>query len=232
MNFNELKSKFTFLDDLKINQLEKYKILLQKWNKVMDLTAVDDDEGVVEKHFYDSLLSSNYVSYNNESIIDVGTGAGFPGLVLKIAFPELKVTLLEPTTKRCNFLNAVIEELHLENIKVVNKRAEEYIHEENIRENFDMVTARAVSNLQMLLELTIPFLKVDGSFIALKGKKVDEEIECSSNALKVLSCSVVSNNKVRLPSEQENRAILIIKKNKKTDAKYPRIYGTIKKKPL
>lgn len=226
-----LRELGVLVNNQQIEQLETYKKLLQKWNKVMDLTTIHSDEMIIEKHFYDSLVSSKLIKYDEQNLLDVGTGAGFPGLVLKIIYPKLKVTLLEPTLKRCNFLNAVINELHLQDIKVINKRAEEYIHD-NMRENYSLVTARAVSRLNVLLELVIPFLKVDGYFVALKGKNAREELKEAENALKILNVNLIASYKLTLPSEQESREVLVFKKLQKTDTKYPRLYGAIKKKPL
>lgn len=226
-----LRELGVLVNNKQIEQLETYKKLLQKWNKVMDLTTIHSDEMIIEKHFYDSLVSSKLIKYDEQNLLDVGTGAGFPGLVLKIIYPKLKVTLLEPTLKRCNFLNAVINELHLQDIKVINKRAEEYIHD-NMRENYSLVTARAVSRLNVLLELVIPFLKVDGYFVALKGKNAREELKEAENALKILNVNLIDSYKLTLPSEQESREVLVFKKLQKTDTKYPRLYGAIKKKPL
>lgn len=235
MNFSsfkiELEKQNIFVSESQIESLKQYMALLKEWNKVMDLTAICDDEGIIEKHFYDSLVSSNIVKYSNQTLLDVGTGAGFPGLVLKIVYPELKVTLLEPTLKRCKFLEAVIEKLDIKDCKVINKRAEEFIND-NMREQCDLVTARAVSRLNVLLELTIPFVKVNGLFIALKGKNSRDELKDAENALKVLDVKLVNSYKLTLPSEQESREVLLFKKEKETNNKYPRNYGTIKKKPL
>ena len=235
MNFSsfkiELQKQNIFISDAQIESLKQYMTLLKEWNNVMDLTAICDDEGIIEKHFYDSLVSSNIVKYTDQSLLDVGTGAGFPGLVLKIIYPELKVTLLEPTLKRCKFLEAVIEKLNIKDCVVINKRAEDFIND-NRREYFDLVTARAVSRLNILLELTIPFLKVNGLFIALKGKNARDELKDAENALNILNANLIDSFKLTLPSEQESREVLLFQKLSETNKKYPRIYGTIKKKPL
>ncbi len=234
MDFAEFKSLLATdgltLSDIQINQYRVYLGMLQEWNKVMDLTAIDEEETIIEKHFYDSLISFKYFKYDNQTILDLGSGAGFPGLVLKIAFPSLKMTLLEPTLKRCIFLNAVIEELKLNDIEVINDRAETYVKQD--RESFDIVTARAVSQLNMLLELSIPFLKVSGTMIALKGKNAENELKQAENAMKILNVSLENKYYFTLPSEKENRYILLLKKNSHTDMRYPRNYGAIKKKPL
>lgn len=235
MNFLEFKqtlnAQHIVINEEQILQFKKYLNFLQEWNKVMDLTAIDEYEAIIEKHFYDCLLSSLAVNFTNQTLLDIGSGAGFPGLVLKIAYPNLNVTLLEPTNKRCKFLNAVINDLNLTGIKVINKRAEEYINE-NQRETYDIVTSRAVSRLNILLELSVPFLKKDGYMLALKGKNVDDEINDAKNALILLDSEIVQCLRTKLPSESENRTILLIKKNKKTPIRYPRNYGSIKKKPL
>ena len=229
MDFVTFKAKLLenniILDDKQIESYGTYSKLLQEWNKVMDLTAIDDEAQIIEKHFYDSLISAKYFKYENQTLLDIGSGAGFPGLVLAIAFPNLKITLLEPTLKRCNFLNEVIKVLNLSNVKVVNDRAENYIKEK--RECFNLVTSRAVSRLNILLELSIPFLTIQGTMIALKGKNVNLELKEAENALKILK-----NYEFKLPSEEENRSILLLKKEAQTNIKYPRNYGTIKKKPL
>ena len=227
----ELEKQNILVSDEQIESLRQYMTLLKEWNNVMDLTAICDDEGIIEKHFYDSLVSSNIIKYNDQFLLDVGTGAGFPGLVLKIVYPNLKVTLLEPTLKRCKFLEAVIDKLNIKDCVVVNKRAEDFINE-NRREYYDLVTARAVSRLNVLLELTIPFVKVNGLFIALKGKNARDELKDAENALNILDTKLVDSFKLTLPSEQESREVLLFQKLSITNAKYPRIYGTIKKKPL
>lgn len=234
MDFAQFKSLLTAdgltLSETQINQYRMFLRMLQEWNKVMDLTAIDEEEAVIEKHFYDSLISFRYFKYDNQTILDLGSGAGFPGLVLKIAFPSLKMTLLEPTLKRCNFLNAVIKELKLNDIEVINDRAETYVKQN--RECFDIVTSRAVSQLNILLELSIPFLKVSGTMIALKGKNAEAELKQAENAMKILNVSLENKHYFTLPSEKENRFILLLKKNSHTDIRYPRNYGAIKKKPL
>lgn len=234
MDFVTFKAKLLenniILSDEQIESYKTYSKLLQEWNKVMDLTAIDEEAQIVEKHFYDSLISAKYFRYENQTLLDIGSGAGFPGLVLAIAFPNLKITLLEPTLKRCNFLNEVIKVLDLSNVKVVNDRAENYVKEK--RESFDLVTSRAVSRLNMLLELSIPFLTIQGTMIALKGKNANLELKEAENALKILNVKLLKNYEFKLPNEEENRSILLLKKEARTNIKYPRNYGTIKKKPL
>ena len=171
MNFKEMQSllleKGIKVTDEMILKFQKYLDLLMEWNQKINLTALKTEEEIIEKHFYDSLLMAEEIKFDDQSLLDVGTGAGFPGIPLKIVFEDLFVTLLEPTLKRVNFLDIVIKELGLKKIVTINKRAEDYV--KDARSYYDLVTARAVSRLNMLLELSIPFLKVGGELIAYKG---------------------------------------------------------------
>lgn len=216
-------------DSIKANLL-KYLDLVEETNKVMDLTANDTKEEIIEKNFYDSILSLSKFDYENKSLIDVGSGAGFPGMLYAIMNPTLKVTLLEPMNKRANFLSRVKEELNLSNVEVVCKRAEDFAIQ-NI-ERFDYASARGVAKLNILLELITPMLKVNGVFIALKAKMAYEEETNAKNALNILSMERIHVDEFYLPTNKETRINLYYKKTKKTDKKYPRNYGQIKKKPL
>lgn len=211
-------------------QFEKYLYLLQEYNKVMNLTGITEEEEVYEKHFYDSLLFSFNENMNGLSLIDVGSGAGFPGVPLAIAYPNLKVTLLEPLTKRCKFLEVVKKELGLENVEIINERAEDFSKKNE--EKFDVATARAVSKLNILLEISSQMIKVNGYFIALKGKIALEEIEQAKNALKTLNFKIEKNKEDSLPSEEDKRSNIFIKKIGSTNKKYPRNYSQIKNRPL
>ncbi len=226
----KLKEKGLNLSSSQIEQFELYLRTLQEYNKVMDLTTIIEDEDVYEKHFYDSLLCSFKIDLNSKSLLDVGSGAGFPGIPLAIAYPNTQITLLEPTTKRCNFLEIVKNKLGLDNVTIINDRAENYIkgHEES----FDVVTARAVSRLNILLELVASYLKVNGTFISLKGKIGLEELKEASNALKTLSLKLDFVQEEHLISNDDVRINIFIKKLGKTNPKYPRNYGQIKKRPL
>ena len=207
---------------LQLQQLERYYELLIEYNKVMNLTGITDKEEVYLKHFYDSLTITKVIDLNNyETLCDVGTGAGFPGLVIKILYPHLKVTLLDSLNKRLNFLNIVIKELNLKDIETIHTRVEEY------NKKFDITVARAVAPLNILLEYCIPITKVNGYFIAMKGKN-----EEASNALSKLNSEIIETNSFLLPIENSNRTIIKIKKIKETDKKYPRKYSEIKKNPL
>ena len=214
--------------DVNFEQLELYKQHIQTVNQVLNLTAIVDDEGIYLKHFYDSLLIEKYLD-KNISFCDVGSGAGFPGMVIAIARPDIKVTLIEPTLKRCNFLNEVIALLDLKNVTVLNERAEDAVID--LRESFDVVTARAVAYLDILSELCVPFVKINGLFIAMKDAKGQEELEFSKKALKKLGAEIetVENLNDEIMGERMN---ILIRKTTPTPLKYPRNYGRIKKTPL
>ena len=214
------------LSDLQSAQLQSYCELLQEWNRKMNLTAIYETEEVYEKHFLDCICALNKEVQG--SVLDVGSGAGFPGLVWKIMHPDLSVTLLEPTQKRCRFLSEVINQLHLEDIEVVNQRAEDFVKEQ--REAFDIVTARAVADLAVLSELCLPLLRVGGIFIAMKGSNAEEEIKRAESAIKVLGAEIEYIDNRILPFGERNN--IVIRKRKETSKKYPRRYDQIKKRPL
>lgn len=218
----EIKKIDISINELQLKQLERYYELLVEYNKVMNLTGITIKEEVYLKHFYDSLTIAKVIDLNQyNTLCDVGTGAGFPGLVIKIIYPNLKVTLLDSLNKRLNFLNIVIKELNLKDIETIHIRAEEY------KKQFDIVVARAVAPLNILLEYCIPITKVNGYFIAMKGKN-----EEANNALKELNSEIIETNSFLLPIEQSNRTIIKIKKIKETNKKFPRKYSEIKKNPL
>lgn len=220
------------IKDLKaLESLYIYYEMLYETSKLMNLTTIVELEEAYIKHFYDSLLLSKVVDLTqNITLVDVGTGAGFPGLVLKIVYPNLNVTLIEPLTKRCKFLQSVIDKLELKGIVVVNERAENAI--KTMRESFDIVTARAVASLNILSEICVPFVKINGFFIALKGSSYQEEIDQSCQAVKKLKVKLVKKGLLELPLNMGERAILVYKKNEKTPSVYPRLYAKIKKNPL
>ena len=213
-----------------LEQLNRYYELIAEYNKVMNLTGITEKEQVYLKHFYDSLTIAKVIDLNKEeTLCDIGTGAGFPGIVLKILFPNLKITLIDSLNKRIEFLKIVIKELNLNNIEAIHTRAEEYAIK-NI-EKFDVVTSRAVAPLNILLELSIPLLKINKYFISYKGN-ISREIIESENALKQLDSKIDKIEEFELPKENSNRTIIKIKKLNKTNKKYPRKFSEIKKKPL
>lgn len=214
-------------DEMK-QQFLLYKNLIQEVNKVLNLTGIDDDEGIYLKHFYDSLLISPLIN-SGANVCDVGSGAGFPGIVLAIARPDIMIVCIEPTTKRTAFLERVVLECGLKNVKILNQRAEDII--ESYRESFDVATARAVAYLDILAELCMPFVKVGGTFIAMKGSRGIEEWDEAKKAVKILG------GKLRKSHEFNDdimgvRYNLEIEKIAKTHKKYPRSYAKIKKTPL
>lgn len=233
MNKEEFKKSLLDLNILcdcdKLNKLDKYYKLLIEENKKYNLTAITNEEDVYLKHFYDSLTTVKIINLTNQKICDIGTGAGFPGIVLKIFFPNLEVTLLDATEKKCNFLNKVITELKLEKINVINERAE--IYSKNTREIYDIVISRAVAPLKHLLEYSIPLLKINGNFISLKSN-IDNEIEDIENYQKKLNLSTIETINFLLPIENSNRTLIKFTKENSTNMKYPRSYKEIKKSSI
>lgn len=226
----ELKILGIEINDIQLEQLNKYYELLIEWNKVMNLTGIVEEQEVYLKHFYDSLTIYKLINLNNiKNLCDVGTGAGFPGIVLKILFPKLKITLIDSLQKRINFLNEVIKNLDLKDIEAIHFRIEEYAITN--RDKFDVVTARAVAPLNILSEYCIPLVKENGYFVAMKGNAL-EEINDSTNALKLLNSHIEEIKEFKLPIEESKRMLIKVKKNNKTIKKYPRKYSEIKKNPL
>ena len=217
------------INEKKIEMLEKYYQLLEEENKKYNLTAITNKEDVYLKHFYDSLTISKIITLNRQTLCDIGSGAGFPGLVLKIVFPNLKVTLVDATEKKCNFLKLVIKELDLKEIEVINERAE--IYSKKVREKYDIVTSRAVAPLKHLLEYSIPLVKVNGNYIAMKSD-ITKEIENIEIYEKKLNIKKEKEIVFDLPKENSLRTLLLYKKEKETNPKYPRKYNDIKKKEI
>lgn len=224
---DEVKKLGLNIDDDKLNKLDTYKNLLLEYNKKFNLTAITEDEEIYLKHFYDSLTLVKAIDLNqNLKGLDIGTGAGFPGIVLKIFFPNLDLILLDSNGKKITFLNEVINKLNLKKIKCLNIRAEQLSNE--YREYFDFITSRAVARLRILIELALPYLKVDGKFIAMKGN-VKEELEESQKILTLLNGELLANIEFTLPIKADNRSLIIITKKAKTTLKYPRKYEQILK---
>ena len=224
----------TSLTDLQINQFEGYYEMLIEKNKVMNLTAITERDEVILKHFIDSVaLASCYELKDRDlKVIDVGTGAGFPGIPLKIAFPSLKVTLFDSLNKRVKFLQEVIDKLGLSDCQAIHGRAEEGGRNKALREKFDLVVSRAVANMAVLSEYCIPFVKQGGYFIPYKTGNVDEELEMGKKAIKILGGSLEKTVKLTLPDSDIGRSFILIKKVKPTSGTYPRKAGTATKQPL
>ena len=217
------------LSEYQINLLEKYYELLISWNKKINLTRITEKNEVYLKHFYDSLTLIKAIDLNkNLYVCDIGTGAGFPGIVLKIVFPNLKIVLVDSLGKRIEFLNEVINKLNLTNIITINERAEIYI--KNNIEKFDLITCRAVSKLNIISEICIPGLKINGYFIPMKAQ-IDEEIK-NIEFINKLSCKIENIISFKLPKENSTRNLIIIKKIGKKNIMYPRSFEKIKKRPL
>ena len=232
MNIDEFKREVEKLGilvtDEEINKLEKYAFLLKEWNEKINLTAITEKDQVFLKHFYDSLTLVKIIDLEQvSSLCDLGTGAGFPGLVLKIFFPNIKLTLVDALNKRINFLDIVVKELDLKDVILVHARAEEYGREN--RELFDVVTARALSSFPILLEYGVPLLKVNGHLIAMRGF---DDSNDGINALKVLNSKINGVLEFKLPYENSQRTLVDVIKLSKTSLKYPRRYSEIKKKTL
>lgn len=216
-----------------MNQFMRYYELLVEKNKVMNLTAIIDLDEVMVKHFLDSVLIADIIDLSKYNyLIDIGTGAGFPGVPLKILFPHLKVTLVDSLNKRLKFLTEVINELGLENIVTVHGRAEDLGHNSSYREKYDLCVSRAVANLSTLSEYCIPFICQNGIFVSYKSSDSDEEVLSSNNAIKILGAEIINQKKVELPMSDMERNIIVIQKKKNTPKKYPRKAGTPSKEPL
>lgn len=239
MDFEEFKKEMNInLKEIDLELTEKqlqnfcnFMNLLIEKNKVMNLTGITEPKEVILKHFIDSLTILKYID-KNSTVIDVGTGAGFPGLPIKIAEDTIEMTLLDSLNKRINFLNEVIENNELNKIHTIHGRAEDFGKDVKYREKFDIVTSRAVASLNVLLEYMLPFVKIGGKCICMKGSNCDDEIENAKNAIKILGGEIEKIEKFTLPNSDNNRTILIIKKVKKTEGQYPRNAGIPTKKPL
>jgi len=217
------------LTEQQISQFSTYRTLLKEWNKVMNLTAIDDDEGILQRHFIDSISLLKGVNFtSSDTVIDVGTGAGFPGLPIAIV-SGCQMTLLDALNKRIQFLEAVCEEAEINNVMCLHSRAEDAGKSTEYREQFDYVVARAVANLTTLLEYTIPFLKVGGALIAHKATKTLEEIEGAQEAIEILGCKLETT---RAFEDGSDRTLIIIRKVKETPNRYPRKAGIPTKRPL
>lgn len=221
------------LSQQQVDQFVRYYELLVEWNSFMNLTGITEFSEVLKKHFIDSISLFSYVNQNSiSSLIDVGTGAGFPGLPLKIVCPELKVTLLDSLDKRIKFLNCVIDELELQNITAIHGRAEDYASNMEHREFYDMAVSRAVANLSTLSEYCLPFVKKDGIFVSYKSETLEEEVINATNAIQILGGRIMNKYSFYLPGTDIYRTLCFIEKVDSTPDKYPRKAGLPSKKPL
>lgn len=216
-------------------QIEKFTVfnnLLIEWNQKMNLTAITDEREVAVKHFYDSITPSFFYEFSNQKIIDIGVGAGFPSIPLKICFPNLKMTLVDSLNKRLIFLEEIIKALDLKDINLVHGRAEELAKKNEYRQNYDIALSRAVARLNIISELSLPFVKVGGKMISLKGANADEELNEAKKAINIMGGRVHSSSKLFLPNDYGERNIIIIDKVGNTPNKYPRKPGTPNKEPI
>lgn len=221
------------LTDKQIEQFDQYYNILIEWNGFMNLTGITQYEEVVTKHFIDSISLVNTVDIKEGlKIIDIGTGAGFPGIPIKIIFPKIEIVLLDSLNKRIRFLNEVINQLGLQSITAVHGRAEDYAQKNQHREQYDLCVSRAVANLSSLSEYCIPFTKVDGYFISYKSGEIEEELKLSENAIKKLGGKIEKVEKFNLPDSDISRSLIVIKKIKNTMKKFPRKSGLPTKEPL
>lgn len=227
------------LDELKAEKLYRYYELVLEKNKLMNLTAITEEEEFISKHFVDSLSIIKAPDFKDElaqakgiKLIDVGTGAGFPGMVLKIVFPSLKITLFDSLKKRLNFLDEVIAELELKDIETLHGRAEDYGNNKLYREKYDICVSRAVANMSALAEYCLPFVKPDGLFVAYKSGGSHSEIRDASKAIKILGGNIEDIQDFMLPDSDIERSIVSVRKIKKTPAQYPRKAGTPAKEPI
>jgi len=230
---NMLADKGIQLDERQLDQFEQYFELLVEWNEKMNLTAITEKEDVYLKHFFDSVSAAFFVNFKSPiKLCDVGAGAGFPSIPLKICFPELDVTIVDSLQKRITFLENLAKELGLKNTHFYHDRAETFAQKPEFREQFDIVTARAVARMSVLSELCLPLVKLDGMFVAMKASSAEEELKAAGYALKQLGGKLSTVHAFTLPIEESERNIAIITKRKKTPNKYPRKPGTPNKMPL
>lgn len=233
MKIEELKQESSkigvILTDEMLSQFDRYLSLLSSWNEKFNLTAIKDKDEMVEKHLFDCIIASSFLDLKNKRVADLGSGAGFPGLVFAILEPSMKMTLIDATKKKCVFLEETAKQLGLENVTVLHARAEELT---SYRSSFDLITARAVAELRILEELASPLIKMGGELLAMKGLKGEEELKNAENASRKLGLNTKQVFKNALPGCEETRINIILRKDKETPNRYPRPYAEILKKPL
>lgn len=230
---SSLKEKGVQLSDKQLSQFERYYELLVEWNEKMNLTAITEKEEVYLKHFYDSVTAGFYFDFNQTiSVCDVGAGAGFPAIPLKIVYPDIQLTVVDSLNKRIGFLQHVTDELGLENVSLHHDRAETFAQRPEFRQNFDLVMARAVARLSVLSELCLPLVKIGGHFLGMKGANLPEEVKEGEKAVKLLGGKIKDVHSFLLPIEESDRNIVIIEKVKDTPKKFPRKPGTPNKSPI
>lgn len=232
MNIACEKVKVEF-NETKYNKFIKYKEMIKEWNEKINLTAITEDNDIIQKHFIDCIEAFKF-QYLKEAktLIDVGTGGGFPGIPIKILNDNINVVLLDSLNKRINFLNEVISELELKDIKTIHGRAEDFAKDKDYRESFDIATSRAVANMTVLSEFCIPYVKVGGYFLALKGPAIEDELKEAKNAIGTLGGKIQEIIEVEIENSDIKHNLVIIKKIKATDIKYPRKAGMVTKKPI
>ncbi|MFP3420422.1 16S rRNA (guanine(527)-N(7))-methyltransferase RsmG [Bacillus sp. SIMBA_154] len=237
MNIDQFKAaleeKGITLSPVQLEQFETYFRMLVEWNEKMNLTSITEKEEVYLKHFYDSISAAFFIDFHNvTTICDIGAGAGFPSIPLKICFPHLHVTIVDSLQKRITFLNELAKGLNLQETTFYHDRAETFGQRKEKRESYDLVTARAVARLSVLSELCLPLVKKEGLFVALKASAADEEMQAGKKAVTVLGGEVVEKHSFVLPLEESERNIIVIEKKKQTPKKYPRKPGTPNKSPI
>lgn len=236
VEFNKLMISYAekmnlMFSEEQLNKFYKYMNLLIEWNKKINLTAIVKPEEIILKHFIDSLTINSYID-EKQKLVDVGTGAGFPGIPIKIYRPDLKVVLVDSLNKRINFLNEVIEKLELRNIETVHSRIEDFGKNNKYRESFDIVTARAVANLSVLSEYLLPLANIGGKCICMKGNEISEECDNGKKAIDILGGKILNIDSFKLPYSDISRNIIVLQKTNKTPSKYPRKAGMPNKEPL
>ncbi|AQM60855.1 16S rRNA (guanine(527)-N(7))-methyltransferase RsmG [Clostridium baratii] len=215
------------------NKFIKYMRLVQEWNQKINLTAITEDEDFIKKHFIDCIKAFKSPELKNaKTVIDVGTGAGFPGMPIAILREDIEVTLLDSLNKRINFLDLVVRELGLKNVTTIHSRAEDGARNKNLRESFDIATSRAVANMAVLSEFCLPYVKISGYFVALKGPAIEEELENSKKALSVLGGKLLRVDETIIEDTDLNHNIVVVEKIKECPKIYPRKAGTVTKKPI